>query len=529
MTPTRPRTSLFSGQSLPPTTLLILAVLVIGLMAARTIRHWRNEVIEDNLDLTAAAVQQLAGDAENRWRDWPLRFDGQATLQIDVPRDTLDLQLARLANRVFSRSPGVKGGFWVLQEGEFMGYANPSSPPPAPAFGPPPRSYPIILQQVQETLQEDEPVVRLHQFDSISVGQTVFTLATSPVHRDGQVVAVAWARIHIERDLPASKLSRYLNITAFVTMAAFLVALISTMIQRREIRSLNGGLLLIEQDPSHRLSHRKGMFGTIRFAINRMLDSLEAASRHRRSLEEQLHQQDKMASLGNLLAGVAHEIKTPLAILKTRVQIWQRDLKLFSQETGQPAPLTEDSMGIVLNEIDRLSDLLRKLLHFARPIRRDLMRPLDLDDLIRHTVLFVKPRIVQGRFDLDLDLATGGAEIVGEADSLHQAFLNILSNSLEIMDEGGLLSIASAVDQTGRRLVVDVKDDGPGLTPEIRDQAFTPFFTTRHGGSGLGLSITYEIVVAHQGTIEFIDPDPEDRPGAHCRITFPLHQAMEKA
>jgi signal transduction histidine kinase len=518
------RSRLFFARPLTLIAVLLAVILVGGLLVIRTMRYWRNDIIDRNLSLTTMATRHLAAEAEKQWRDWPLRNDEQGILVVAVHPDTLRQQLSRLAARVFVTAPGLKGGFWVLQENEFIGYADPWSPAPAPAFGPPPRSYPIILQQVQNTIRDGEPIARLHQFDSVSVGKTVFTLATSPVRRDGRIVAVAWARIHLERDLPASKLSRYLDIAAFVTMAAFLAALLTTMIQRREIRSLNENLLLIEQDPSCRLAHRRGMFGSIRFAINRMLGSLEAANRHQRSLEEQLHQQDKMASLGNLLAGVAHEIKTPLAIVKTRVQIWQRDLEQFSRDTGHQQPLTEESMQMVLKEIDRLSSLLRKLLYFSRPVRQDLMQPLDIDDLIRHTVLFAKPRIVQRRIDLDLNLAARGAEIVGEADSLHQAFLNILTNSLDLVNEGGLVSIASRIDRDGGRVVLDFLDNGPGLAPEIRKQAFTPFFTTRHGGSGLGLSITHEIVSAHQGMIEFREPD--GHLGAHCRVTFPLHRTV---
>jgi hypothetical protein len=218
------RSRLFFARPLTLIAVLLAVILVGGLLVIRTMRYWRNDIIDRNLSLTTMATRHLAAEAEKQWRDWPLRNDEQGILVVAVHPDTLRQQLSRLAARVFVTAPGLKGGFWVLQENEFIGYADPWSPAPAPAFGPPPRSYPIILQQVQNTIRDGEPIARLHQFDSVSVGKTVFTLATSPVRRDGRIVAIAWARIHLERDLPASKLSRYLDIAAFVTMAAFLAA-----------------------------------------------------------------------------------------------------------------------------------------------------------------------------------------------------------------------------------------------------------------------------------------------------------------
>jgi signal transduction histidine kinase len=178
-------------------------------------------------------------------------------------------------------------------------------------------------------------------------------------------------------------------------------------------------------------------------------------------------------------------------------------------------------MQIVLNEIDRLSGLLRKLLYFARPMRREVMRRLEADDLIQHTVVFVKPQVEKKRVDLKMDLAAPHTTILGDPDALHQVFLNILTNALEAADQGGLLAVSTRADRETGRLVIDVEDSGPGIPPDQREQVLTPFYTTREGGAGLGLAIAYEIVRAHGGTIEFIDAERLN--GAHCRVELPLH------
>jgi signal transduction histidine kinase len=502
--------------------IVILVLLVGGLLTVLAVRNWHEGIIETNMSLSASAAKDLAGDAAEYLQSLPFSYDSEGRLVIAADRDSLDRQLTDLAAGVFSTLPGVKGGFWMLQDREFIGYANPWSPPPKPIFGPPPRTYALILSQIMETVDTGQPLVRLHQIESVSVATSVFPLATEPVQIGGELVGVAWARIHIERDLPAQRLTRYLGISAIIIVIAFLAVLLTLLYQRREIGRLNRGLQLIGGDPSHRMAPRRGMFGTISEAINTMVQSLETENRRRRQLELELHQQDKMAALGKLLAGVAHELKTPLAILKTRVQIWQRDLAKFAETSGQAPPFSDESMQIVLHEIDRLSGLLRKLLYFSRPARREVMRRLEADDLIRHTVVFVKPQLEKKQIDLRMELTAPEATILGDPDALHQVFLNILTNSVEIVDEGGSLYVATQAEGEAGRLVIDVEDSGPGIAPELREQVLTPFYTTREGGAGLGLAIAYEIVRAHGGTIEFIDA--EHLKGAHCRVRLPLYR-----
>lgn len=496
------------------TLIILVAVAMVTFTTMTAIKRWKAGIVSANLSLTELAARQLAQAGEDFFASLPDGWlDGSTLTEEDDP-GSLDRRLVGLTEQAFARSQGVKGGFWVPGLDRFLGYAYPTSPPPKPVFGPPPRSYQIILDQVNESIAADQPIVQLRQFDP-----AIFTLATAPVHRNGEIVAVVWARVHIERELPALKLTQYLNFGAALAFFAFLAALVVTLNQRHEIRSLNEGLSIIEEDPTHRLEQRQGMFGSIREAINTMVDSLERAHEHHKDLESRLHQKDKMAALGKLLAGMAHEVKTPLAILKTRVQIWQRDLAGFSEETGLQPPLSNESMEMVLTEINRLSDLLRKLLFFSRPLDRGKMALQDPNDIIRHTVQFIRPRILQQRVDLDLDLTSEQADIIGDADSLHQVFLNILTNSLDAGGERSRLWISSSLDPDADQVVLEFRDSGPGIDPALARKVFDPFFSTRHGGTGLGLSIAYEIVQAHQGNIRFVEP--ETGSGAHCVITFP--------
>lgn len=499
--------------------LVVAVALAVG--GAAVLERWEAGVVAANLDLSERAARQLVADSADFLDQVSGGDPGGDPRWYGLPRDVLDRRLAEISDRSFAIHRGAKGGFWLPHLQDFLGYADPASPPPKPAFGPPPRSYRIILDQVLESIRTEAAIARLHQFDP-----AVFTLATVPVVREGRVVAVVWARVHIERELPAWKLGRYLQAAAGLTLFGFLVVLVVTVNQRRETRSLSAGLRTIQEDPAFRLPGRSGMYGTIRRSINAMVDSLEQAHQERKALEARLHQRDKMEALGKLLAGVAHEVKTPLAILKTRVQIWQRDLARFSARTGQESPLSDDSLQIVLDEINRLSDLVTKLLYFSRPHDPERMQPQDINDLLRHTVLLVKPRLLQQKTDVDLDLAADAPSVLGDAGPLHQVFLNLLTNSLQAMGRHGRVAVSTRTDRTAGTVRVDVRDTGPGIAPDIMAQVFDPFFTTRHGGTGMGLSIAYEIVRAHGGEIRFVAP--ADGRGAHCVVTLPLQPRTEE-
>lgn len=502
------------------TAALILVIAVGGLLAWRTVRKWRDDIIRQNTGLTVGAADRLARSAESYLQSLPPGPAGAGGGLSLAASDSLDARLARLSREAFSTTRGVKGGFWVLEAEKFMGYADPWSPPPMPTFGPPPRSYELILAQVRETIASGRPVVRVHEFETVSVSNPVFPLATVPVRARGRIVAVAWARIHIERELPAWKLDRYLQVTAVVAVSAFLVVLLMTIRLRLEIRRLSRELRHIERDSSRRMNPGGGMFRTIREAINTMVESLEAEHQRRQSAEEQLHQQDKMAALGRMLAGIAHQVKTPLAILKTRVQIWQKDLRRFTEETGQPPPLTEDSIGIALHEIDRLSGVLKKLLIFARPVRREGMKALNADDVLRGTADYLQPMFDRKEVRLELSLNADGARIIGDPDLLREVFMNILTNSVDMVDAGGTAAVATRADGPAGRFMADFINTGPPLPPELREKVFEPFFTTRRDGTGLGLAIAYEVVRSHHGSIEFLET--AGARGAHCRVTLPL-------
>ncbi|WP_316346879.1 ATP-binding protein [Desulfuromonas acetoxidans] len=206
-------------------------------------------------------------------------------------------------------------------------------------------------------------------------------------------------------------------------------------------------------------------------------------------IEEQLRQADRLTTLGELSAGLAHEIRNPLGSIRGTAEILQG---AFSTEDRY-----HEFTTILINEVDRLNQVLENYLRYARPDSMEKQQfslaPI-LDDVVQLTA--VKARKNQVAVDVDVDVAN---PVAGDASQYKQAFLNLILNALQAMGEGGCLSILATTDEN--RAVVRFCDTGPGLTEEQRQKIFKPFYTTRSKGTGLGLAITERIVHNHGGSI----------------------------
>jgi len=242
-------------------------------------------------------------------------------------------------------------------------------------------------------------------------------------------------------------------------------------------------------------------------ALNRMLRERELHERH-------LIQSEKLASLGTLLSGVAHELNNPLSNISTSAQILAEEMGTGNCE------LAGELVGQIGEQTDRARNIVRSLLEFSRD-REFRKEPLPLRPLVEETVRFLKGQIPPG---VVVDVAVP-AEITlpGDRQRLQQVFLNLVKNAVEAVPSGaGRVVViarrvpAGAAPETAAALVVhgaalagsdvieiEVLDNGPGIPPEIRKKIFDPFFTTKDvgKGSGLGLFVVYEIVEEHDGSI----------------------------
>jgi two-component system sensor histidine kinase AtoS len=228
--------------------------------------------------------------------------------------------------------------------------------------------------------------------------------------------------------------------------------------------------------------------------------------------EEPHADRDRLMSLGELSASVAHEIRNPLTGIRTTVQFVQSKMGTSNQLRRE--------LDDVIKELDRIDQIITELLLFARP-QPVRSAPIEVNSLLRKTLDALGTRLDESAVALKWALTEPLPEVTGDSDMLGQVVFNLASNAIEAMPEGGELRVATSVRRSPsgkQRVNVFVSDRGPGVGDEVAAKIFNPFFTTRSLGTGLGLSVSQQIVRAHGGNITFRN---RRAGGATFRVSLP--------
>jgi len=223
---------------------------------------------------------------------------------------------------------------------------------------------------------------------------------------------------------------------------------------------------------------------------------------------------EKFAALGHIASAIAHEIRNPLAGIAATVQNLEVDC-----EEGSPQ---KTDLRNIIHEVDRLEKLLRDILGLARPLPLQ-MEELRVSDLIHSTLNLVKKEAAKRAIAITTAFPQSEIFIRADAGRLRQVFLNLILNAMEAIDAKGEIAVALEMQTDGKdrpaRLVINVKDDGPGIPPGHLNKIFDPFFTTKKVGTGLGLAVCQRIIQDHDGMIEV---ESRENAGATFRITLPV-------
>jgi len=489
-----------------------IVVTMVATFVYYSLTKWENELVEKKKLVCEMFVGKLHDHAIESFNIF-----GENGLLLRNDLNTMEIKfideiLKSISEEQLSVQTGLEGGFYLVGADEFYGYAYPSSPPPIPIYGPPPRSYKIIKDQALQTINDNQLIINLHSFQP-----AIFPLATTPILYNDSVVGVVWVRTHIENELPIIKLKQIVNIAAILSILGFFILMLVSSLWRGEIQGIKMELKNIQSNPDFRLRPRVGIFGYITTNINEMLETLAEDNRQQQALEQQLIQKEKLASLGKMIAGVAHEVKTPLAIIKTRIQMWQQTVKT-NQQVGEF--ISPESMQLVIDETNRLSNLVKRLLIFTRPIEKN-MKQTSINQLIDEVVCFIILDKSDNRISIVKNLSPDIPLILTDVNSLKQVFINVISNSIEAMPDGGVITITTGFDKEANGVSISINDTGTGIPEDIINNIFDPFFTSKDSGAGLGLSISYEIVKLHHGEIVFTN---NIDCGANCLITLPKTQ-----
>ena len=205
-----------------------------------------------------------------------------------------------------------------------------------------------------------------------------------------------------------------------------------------------------------------------------------------------LVQAEKLAALGQLAATIAHEVRNPLAVMRSAAQN-------LGETLPDPGEDGRQACSFILAEIDRLSSVITSLLAFARP-PQIVPRAVPVRELLERALLLAGEEMANKRVRVRRDERDADATVRADPDLVSQVLLGLLTNAVEAVPRGGEIFLTAR--RTGDAVEIDVADSGPGVAPELRAKIFEPFFTTRPRGTGLGLAVARQIVEAHGGRLD---------------------------
>jgi len=268
-------------------------------------------------------------------------------------------------------------------------------------------------------------------------------------------------------------------------------------IVQEEIEAENGRRIQVSLDFIEERGERIGALLTLRDAesVRRIEDEIELSRR--------------LAAIGRLTGGVAHEVKNPINAIVVHLEV-------LRQKLHETDPDTRRHMDVIGSEIRRLDRVVQTLVDFTRPVDLRLTE-MDMRRLVDDVVMLAAPEAGQHNVYIHLENSPEPLPARIDADLVKQAVLNIVINGVQAMPEGGSLQISTR--REGEGVLIMVRDEGPGIPAEIRDKIYNLYFTTKKGGSGIGLAMTYRVVQLHNGSLEF---DSIQGHGATFYLRFPM-------
>jgi len=305
---------------------------------------------------------------------------------------------------------------------------------------------------------------------------------------------------------------RFVVLTGVATAISLVLVFLLTFFMMRPIERIAAMARKVAAgDLTARVGIRpSGEMGILCQAVDGMAEAVtQREEQLKMAVRQQVSRAEKLASIGRLAAGVAHEINNPLTGVLTFAHLLHDKPNMDDQD--------REDLDLIIHETTRAADIVRGLLDFARE-RPPLMEPLDMNDVVHRTVRLIANQQKFEHIDIEEVLQEDLPAVQGDMNQLQQVLLNLSLNACAAMPKGGRLTIRTAVDDD--RVIIKVQDTGCGIKEEHLDQIFEPFFTTQEvgKGTGLGLSVTYGLVEQHGGKLEVESKEGE---GSTFTICFP--------
>ena len=236
-----------------------------------------------------------------------------------------------------------------------------------------------------------------------------------------------------------------------------------------------------------------------------------------KQLQEKVRRSEKLAAIGELAAGIAHEVRNPLSSIRGFAQFLMRVLK--------EQPREREYAQLMVKEVDRINTVVTNLLSFARPVHPE-PEATDISLLLQHVVRLVHEDAELRRVEIKVAVPPELGPVVIDANQITQVLLNLVLNALQAVTDEGRILLGAFQPREGL-LEIYVEDNGPGIPPELRKRIFDPFFTTKEKGTGLGMAIVHMIVENHGGEIQMVSPLPGQNAGCRIAIQLPVPVAID--
>ncbi len=419
--------------------------------------------------------------------------------------------LSRLTAITLHRFPDVAGGFYSATGGALVGYAFPTSAGTGGQM-----VLPSDVAGVIRTLAKQANETGASATRTIQIGSDRIIIVAYPARADSLEVDVSSTADGDSSDSIAAvwTMQRLSNLAGvsdkanWAALAALILSIIAVsglaLVTVRDLRSgvsgIEQGLTRLTDDLSQQITPpRTPELARITGAINQLAASLRINLARQSELERDLRRSERLSALGRLTAGVAHEVRNPLAAIKLKVQMARR--------AGNAPARLDDTFRVITEEIDRLDALVRRLLEFGRtqPLEQS---KLDLCELVRHRAALFNDIAERAGVKIEFRMPTEAVTVEGDRERLAQVLDNLIRNALTAMPGGGRLALSCQAASTEDGLAVArlaVEDTGLGIPSEDHERIFEPFFTSSETGTGLGLAIAREIVEAHGGHLNYVN------------------------
>lgn len=492
---------------------LLLAVLFATFSA---LQYTKSAMLRDNEKQLSQTTNSLVREYTNKAE--LARLSNEPQLLENAGTEASKDALAHLSRVVLQNTDGVAGGFYASTGDVLAGYSYPTGTSAEAPNGEElaDNDRPAVIEVAREAASMHAPSERV-----LSTGGGLTLIDALPIRVAHHYVGSAWTMQRLPETPGTNRFRAYLTVVALGVAALACVILTLLVVQGLQtgVRKIEDGLESLEGNLASQIpiGRDPDEIRQIARAINRLGITLKEKIEREKQIEDRLQHAERLAALGRLIAGVAHEVRNPLATIRLRVQMCQED---------SANPDVRESCAIALQEIERLNGMVNRLLSFSRPVQLEA-ESTDLGQLVEQRLANFAELARGHNVQFSVNSNHNPKPVQVDQDRIAQVFDNIIQNAIDAMPRsGGTLRINVVAEEKTpecSKVCVEFNDTGEGIHSDVLSHIFDPFFTTKSSGTGLGLSICHELVQAHGGEIQVASVPGS---GTTVRVVLPVHHAQ---